>query len=748
MKVPLSNDGSSSSPPLLDWVNVVGNDAQIEDVYDTDTVDLEDTQTEDLSLTLEPLPQANTLHVNIDPPPAPRTPLSHVPSDIVLVIDVSGSMETNAPIPGEDPNESTGLCILDLVKHAARTIVETMGEHDRLGIVTFDSVARIVQHLRPMTPSNKATSRENIDKMMPGTATNMWYGMRDAFKVFQEASGSTNVPAMMILTDGMPNYMCPREGYVPKLRTMAPFPASIHTFGFGYSLNSHLLKSIADIGGGNYAFIPDAGMIGTVFVHAVANLQATHAMNATLTLTYPAPLEIQTAMGESVDQTPPHTHVHHGKTYSTLNINVGNVLYGQARNIVLRVKNIPTVQSVDELNPPIVDACLKYKRSTSKISEDDGSPASPFARSPVLAEAVARRSVLDSSRIPSATMAYHESRARICSFLSSTFSSQIRREDLQSRTPCGKTFTAIGAEFAALMEDLPAQQYMDDLNRSLMEDLTGPPPHGEISLAINTKSNFYRWGVHYLPSYLSAHSRQMCNTFKDTGPLQYGANSPLFIACRDRLDEAFDQLPAPTPSLPRSEKHSGHVSMRSYNNRGGPCFAGSTPVTLASGRSVPIRKLRRGVKVSTPAGVRRVAMVLKTPVQMAMLCCVGAAQLLVTPWHPISCDGGKTWAFPANVAESRPVPYSGAVYSVLLQRDRSAAAHAIRVGGDGVWGVTLGHGILRGGDVRAHTFLGDYNSVGKSLIRLGADNKGVVVGGGVERDANSGLICGFRKRMT
>ena len=47
---------------------------------------------------------------------------------------------------------------------------------------------------------------------------------------------------------------------------MFPLPAAIHTFGFGYYLRSGLLKSIAEIGSGNYAFIPDAGMIGTIVV--------------------------------------------------------------------------------------------------------------------------------------------------------------------------------------------------------------------------------------------------------------------------------------------------------------------------------------------------------------------------------------------------------------------------------------------------------------------------------------------------
>lgn len=45
---------------------------------------------------------------------------------------------------------------------------------------------------------------------------------------------------------------------------MEQLPASIHTFGFGYNLRSGLLKSIAEFGGGNYSFIPDAGMIVSI----------------------------------------------------------------------------------------------------------------------------------------------------------------------------------------------------------------------------------------------------------------------------------------------------------------------------------------------------------------------------------------------------------------------------------------------------------------------------------------------------
>merc|ERR1719178_333080 len=53
------------------------------------------------------------------------------------------------------------------------------------------------------------------------------------------------------------------------------YGCSINTFGFGYSLDSPLLRELAIEGDGTYAFIPDSGFVGTCFVHALGNLLVT-----------------------------------------------------------------------------------------------------------------------------------------------------------------------------------------------------------------------------------------------------------------------------------------------------------------------------------------------------------------------------------------------------------------------------------------------------------------------------------------
>ncbi|KAG6013230.1 hypothetical protein E4U43_007424 [Claviceps pusilla] len=526
---------------------------------------------------------------------------------------------------------------------------------------------------------------------------------------------------------------------------MRPLPATLHTFGFGYRLRSGLLKSLAEFGHGNYAFIPDAGMIGTVFVHAVANLQSTFATEASLTLNYSPLLEIEEVGESTVVKQLPRENVTDSTAQMALNIYLGNLQFGQTRDLYLRCRTArarvetssAASRTAAEASSTTVAVTLSYRKS--KVDD-----ACVLERPELTAEA--QENIFQGTDISDAEVAYHESRAEICQFLSSIFPVGPDGEHRPDLTKC-ETYRRTLADFAA---KLPARDFGDAKNVSLMEDLNGPEPHGQISMAISKAAYFLKWGIHYLPSYVNAHSRQICNSFKDPGPLQYGVGSPLFISCRDCLNDAFDNLPPPEPkneiasSSSRASRERmacyAPVNMRRYRDAAGVCFAGSTPVELASSRIVPIRRLRRGIKVRTPTGMRKVAMVLRTFVQHESLCRVGGS-LLVTPWHPISLDGGKGWTFPALVSDE-DVGYTGYVYSVMLQRDANSKSHAVRVAG--TWGVTLGHGLTTGNDARAHHFLGDYNRVGKGLVQLGADRCGVVQGRGVERDATSGLVCGFR----
>lgn len=424
--------------------------------------------------------------------------------------------------------------------------------------------------------------------------------------------------------------------------------------------------------------------------------------------------------------------------------------------------------------------------------------------------------LLDASfALSAAEMAYHISRHQMCAFLGGLFPIDAVGEHRMGLVSTGGGLAVGEAQgrLAQLVASLPAAGHPGDprcasLAQDLAEGAAAPSPlGGQVALALSRADYLARWGQHYLPSLHGAHARQLCNSFKDPGPLRYGAGSPLFARCRDRLNAAFDGLPAPAPSRPpppappgwsRSASASASAaaaaapgaedpgdalrssgllrrpaappSMRSYNLPDNPCFAARTPVRLAGGPRVPISSLRRGARVDTPRGPRAVAAVLATPVRGAAM--ARWRGVLVTPWHPVAPPrageeeeekeeeegpggGPRGWAFPCQLGREEEgegavavVAYTGSIYSVLLQRDDDPDAHAIMLGsaprGGAFWGVTLGHGVLGGPDARAHRFFGSYDRVADSLRGLRAAKGGRFYSGGVERSKETGLVCGFK----
>lgn len=733
------------------------------------------------TVNIQPLADKDGVIITVQPPKVPQNEkLPHVPCDIALLIDVSGSMGVDALAPGDD--ERTGLSVLDLVKHACLTIMSTMTEHDRLALVTFSNGSKVLQPLTEMTEANKEIAREKVKNMKLESCTNLWHGLRDGIKLFKDEENTGRVPAVMVLTDGVPNHMCPPKGYVPALKEMGEIVPSIHTFGFGYTLRSGLLKSIAEFGGGNYAFIPDAGMIGTVFIHAVANLQSTYANTAHLRLTYPDIVTIQQTMGTAVGLQEP---VQAPGGNFELNIPLGSLQYGQSRDIYLQWKSSSADNDVE---PSFLNVALQYNRMTDIEYVSHCS-----------------RDLMDLSftTLSDAEAAFHVSRSRVCAFLAELFPiDHLGEHRLSPKLQRDAGLKEKQAQAEDLARSLPAAHFPDDARCSaLMQDLSGPEPLGQVSLALSDPKYLSRWGQHYLPSLHGAHARQACNSFKDPGPQQYGNGSPLFTRCRDALNSAFDELPPPEPSNPvpaPGQDYSyalayggrgyfeaarrgggfglglgGHgrgppqppprreFSMRAFNSSSAPCFAGRTPVRLAAAggkggsTTTRISALRRGDVVVTPLGPRRVTAVLVTPVRGHVM--VRLRGVLVTPWHPVAVAGrdrgtDSGWVFPAQMRSRELVRYTGAIYSVLLERDGDVDAHAIALGGERegavpFWGVTLGHGMVeaRGrDDVRAHAFFGSYDRVLRSLQALHPRRNGVVYGGGVRRSEGTGLVTGFK----
>jgi hypothetical protein len=85
------------------------------------------------------------LIVKVVPPTEPVADQRRGPVEIVLLIDVSLSMNELAPVPPSEGEESEqkGFTVLDLTMHAACTIAESLNKHDTLCIVTFSTDCKV-----------------------------------------------------------------------------------------------------------------------------------------------------------------------------------------------------------------------------------------------------------------------------------------------------------------------------------------------------------------------------------------------------------------------------------------------------------------------------------------------------------------------------------------------------------------------------------------------------------------------------
>lgn len=488
----------------------------------------------------------------------------------------------------------------------------------------------------------------------------------------------------------MPNVVPPR-GHIPMLETYlesnpSSQPLSISTFGFGYSLDSPLLLQIAQVGGGGYSFIPDSGMVGTVFVHAVANTYSTYAPRAKLSLEIPEGIDVEVKGGLPVV-----------KTSWGAQIDAGDIQFGQTRDYVFVFSKLD----------PAIAATLTYRSYTS--AEEVKSNTAVLGTD--------KEKATDPARIQ-----YNRSRLEFVEILYTTKTSDLR---------------AIKKNLEALKEGMSTITDYPDAE-ALFKDVSG---EGLLALESN---NFSRWGRHYLPSLALSHQRQQCGNFKDPGLQVYGRDSKIFIEEREKLDTAFDGLPPPKPSIPaRNNAPRAQLnSMSAYYSSAGPCFSGRCNVAIPGGGTVTVDQLKRGMEIQTLTGSSTVAAVVRTSIPSGSTQFSIIDGLEVTPWHPILFSG--KWVFPADI-EPPQVVACDAVYSILLIKgqDDEPTAHSISVGG--TWCVTLGHGLTTGDDVRAHSFLGNYERVLESISMLpGFHNEdGIAKCAGTARSVADGNICGF-----
>jgi len=631
----------------------------------------------DLALQGKPLDSEGTNEVDVLIKVHPSGQGSRTPTHMVCVVDVSGSMSSVATTQDKDGNtqESDGLTYLDVVKHAVRTIIHTLCPDDLFSLVSYSSNATVVLDGVSMSQDGKKKATTALDSLYPSGSTNIWDGLHSGVELVRRnfEKDPNYVSTVMLLTDGQPNIRPPRGEQTMLERYKDEHPdlrCTVNTFGFGYNLDSPLLDDLAKIGNGLYAFIPDSGLVGTVFVNSLSNALSTMVTNTVVAL--------EPANGATISK------IHGGYPTNTASwgaeIHLGTCKYGQSRDVVVTM-TVPNTE-------------VKYLDTTVTYV-----PVGSTSAERLTGELVG---IDDSLQV--------DMQKFRCQFVDTV-------QEAHGICVAGgnRVSDAANDKIAQLVGEITNSRVSGEKEiKGLVDDLTG-----QVTEALSRQDWYTKWGRHYLPSLIGAHKMQECNNFKDPGVQVYGGD--LFEQIQNEADQVFLGLPPPKPSAPRrrSGNHKARaapVNMARYYNACGGCFDGYGWVKYADGSQKMVKQVKKGDLLLTAGdNVAEVVCVVKTEIEDSYPLVTLESGLKLTPYHPILVDG--SWEFPIKVAPCAYEPCD-AVYNFVLSN-----GHVMTINGEEA--CTLGHGFTDN-EVITHPYFGTQKIV-KDLKTLQGWSTGLVV---------------------
>ena len=183
--------------------------------------------------------KTNLLHIGIKGYEIPQTSLP--PANLVFLVDVSGSMQSQNKLP--------------LLKKSLQLLTQKLRAEDRISLVVYAGASGTV--LEPTSGNDKGTILEALESLSAGGSTNGAAGIRLAYLKAQQAYIPNGINRVILATDGdfnvgTTNFEALKSLAEEKRKT----GVFLTTLGFGSgNYNDRLMEQLADVGNGNYAYV-------------------------------------------------------------------------------------------------------------------------------------------------------------------------------------------------------------------------------------------------------------------------------------------------------------------------------------------------------------------------------------------------------------------------------------------------------------------------------------------------------------
>ncbi|HSD37590.1 MAG TPA: VWA domain-containing protein [Rhodocyclaceae bacterium] len=183
------------------------------------------------------------------------------PANLVFLVDVSGSMDSNDKLP--------------LLKSSLKLLVNEMREQDHITLVTYAGTTAVT--LPPTSLKERGRILAAIDRLRANGGTNGASGIVLAYQMAQQGFIQGGINRILLATDGDFNVgITSFEQLKNMVEEKRKSGVSLSTLGFGTgNYNEQLMEQLADAGDGAYSYIDNLMEGHKVLVNEMTSSLAT-----------------------------------------------------------------------------------------------------------------------------------------------------------------------------------------------------------------------------------------------------------------------------------------------------------------------------------------------------------------------------------------------------------------------------------------------------------------------------------------
>lgn len=217
--------------------------------------------------------------------PLDPTTFQRRPLDLVVVVDVSGSMSAEDKIT--------------FVRQGLHLLIDELGDEDRLALVSYaDEVTTIFDFENTLSV---AEMHDAVDALEAEGCTNFYDGLQTGFELVEAVQDPQRESRVIILSDGMPTQgITDMDEIISMAESHLNEDVGLTTIGVGLLFNVDLMRGLAELGAGNFYFLEDTAAIEEVFVEELIYFVTPVAFDLDLSVTLTAAYWLSEVVGTTL----------------------------------------------------------------------------------------------------------------------------------------------------------------------------------------------------------------------------------------------------------------------------------------------------------------------------------------------------------------------------------------------------------------------------------------------------------------